>query len=133
MKKSLLILSMLALTATSARAYDTLEPGTADAPKYYTITANRGDNKILTYSYDGVTAGSGKTHLYRQTEVIPEAIWAVTPGSVNGTIKIQNLVTGQYLMDFQNGFELAFAQMGAIANTTSTPTDVYYVEDASVT
>lgn len=133
MKKSLLILSMLALTATSARAYDTLEPGTADAPKYYTITANRGDNRILTYSYDGVTAGSGKTHLYRQTEVIPEAIWAVTPGSVNGTIKIQNLVTGQYLMDFQNGFELAFAQMGAIANTTSTPTDVYYVEDASVT
>ena len=31
MKKSLLILSMLALTATSARAYDTLEAGTADA------------------------------------------------------------------------------------------------------
>ncbi|MDE6535591.1 MAG: hypothetical protein K2K82_06230 [Muribaculaceae bacterium] len=132
MKKSLLILSVVALAATSARAYDTLEPGTADAPNYYTITANRGDNKILTYSYDGVTAGSGKTHLYRQTEVIPEAIWAVTPGSVDGTIRIQNLVSGQYLMDYQNGFEVPFAFTGAYANTTSTPADVYYKADPSV-
>ncbi len=61
MKKSLLILSLLALTATSARAFDTLERGTADSPNYYLIKSNSG--RYVSYSADEISVSSSVTHL----------------------------------------------------------------------
>ena len=52
MKKSLLILSVLGLAATQAMAVDRLTVGTADAPSYYLIYANRG-TAYLTYNPEG--------------------------------------------------------------------------------
>lgn len=91
MKKSLAILSM-ALLAGNAFAADVLEVGTVEAPKYYVIKANRGVPYVA-YSADKKDNGGAETSLYRSNELSEATVWAVVPGSEEGTVNIYNYQT----------------------------------------
>lgn len=122
MKKLLAILSMAAIAAPAFA--DQPVAGTAEAPNYYLIVANRG---IPYLGYDAT--GNGTTHLLRTNEVSAANVWAVTPGSAEGTVVIKNATADAYLMDFViDGVSTTAA--GATAVTTSTPTDIFLVEQS---
>ena len=132
MKKSLLILSMLALTATSARAYDTLEAGTADAPNYYLIKANR-DNKYVSYSVNEqsktVSGVEITTNLYRTDTPSEYSIWAVTPGA-DGTVQIKNYAADVYLVQFKAATGEFTGAINAVADVTDSPVDITVTHNA---
>lgn len=125
MKKSLLILSMAAM-AVNAVAFDQPVAGTADAPNYYVIKANRGV-PYLAYSAEGVDAPNGKTNLTRTNDLTTANVWAVTAGTAEGSLVIKNYTADAYLMDFFNASGSTVAS-GASANTVSTPTDIFAIE-----
>lgn len=125
MKKSLLILSMAAM-AVNAVAFDQPVAGTADAPNYYVIKANRGV-PYLAYSAEGVDAPNGKTNLTRTNDLTTANVWAVTAGTAEGSLVIKNYTADAYLMDFFNASGSTVAA-GANANTVSTPTDIFAID-----
>ncbi len=125
MKKLLLCLSVMASAALSASAFDHFTAGTDDAPNYYVIRSNRG-TPYLSYSADELNNGSVATQLYRSTDVSEYSLWAVTPGSVSGTVVIKNYKADAYLMGFKTGDGSDFTGVsGATADVISTPEDIY--------
>lgn len=122
MKKLLAILSMAAIAAPAFA--DQPVAGTAEAPNYYLIVANRG---IPYLGYDAT--GDGTTHLLRTNDVSAANVWAVTPGSAEGAVVIKNATADAYLMDFVND-GVSTTAAGATAVTTSTPTDIFLVEQS---
>lgn len=128
MKKFLLSLSALALSALPVFA-DTLEAGTADAPKYYVIKAGRGI-PYVTYTAEAKNANGAQTTLYRANELSEAAIWAVVPGTEENTVNIYNYTTKDdenkaYMFSFitTNGSEFT-GETGAVASTGDAQ-DVY--------
>lgn len=124
MKKSLLILSMLALTATSARAYDTLEAGTADAPNYYLIKAVS-DGTYASYTADAITAGNSTTNLTRVADPTANSVWAVTPGTDTNSLTIKNYTGEHYLVQFQDEDGSESTVSGGFANVASSAVNIY--------
>lgn len=124
MKKSLLILSMMAVAAT-ATAFEKPEAGTTDKPNYYVITANRGV-PYLGYTAEGITTKiTGKTtNLYRTNELTTANVWAVTPGATDGTVVIKNYTADAYLMSFFSASVASTTTADAVAGTVSEPTDL---------
>ncbi len=140
MKKSLLILSVLAL-AGNVSAYDELVPGTAEAPNYYLIQANRGI-VYLGYSAEGVeltftqkvegqeepeVIGTYTTNLYRTNDWTTANVWAVYEGEEEGTVVIKSAVADAYMLGFFDKDGNASETMGAVANTVDVPTDIYAI------
>ncbi|MCM1309467.1 MAG: hypothetical protein NC301_00390 [Bacteroides sp.] len=120
MKKSLLILSLLA-SAASMSAQDVVTPGTAAAPNYYIIKANRGDNLYLGY---GSATGLLPTDLCRTAEPIEASIWAVWNGTADGSVVIKNYTTDAYLMNFID-IDGSTLKSNATAVTVSEAKDIY--------
>lgn len=125
MKKSLLILSMLAFAAT-ASAYDTFEPGTADSPNYYIIQANRGTFRFLGEKVTTVT--SHEVSLGRYEHVTPECIWEVTPGNEDNSVFVKNHNNGKYLMKFMDSDWQETVAAEATATLADTPIDIFPVD-----
>lgn len=134
MKKIFTVISLAAL-ALNASAYDKLEAGTADAPNYYVIKANRGV-PYLAYTADGIMNGDLTTKLYRTSELAEANIWAVTPGSEEGSLLIKNYTNAKgALMNFLTNDESMFeGKTGGLATTVGTAKDIYpqYLSDGSV-
>ena len=142
MKKSLLILSVLGLAASQASAFDRLTVGTADAPAYYLIYANRGTT-YLTYNPDGqdieikgkneageeVVTQAFTTNLVRSNSITADAVWTISEGSDEGTLVIKAAGHEAYLTEFFNrsNDEVSY-DIDAYANTVDEPMDVYYKE-----
>ena len=124
MKKSLLILSMLALTATSARAYDVLEAGTADAPNYYLIKAVS-DGTYASYTADAITAGASTTNLTRVADPTANSVWAVTPGTATNSLTIKNYTGDHYLVQFQDADGSESTVNEGYANVSSSSVNIY--------
>lgn len=117
MKKSLLILSMLAFAAT-ASAFDTLEPGTADSPNYYVIKANRGNYRYLTCDATGVDKSLSRTN-----DLSAGIVWEVTPGTAEGSVNIKNHEAGVYMFNF---FDTdGNPTYSGTASVSSDPVDVF--------
>ncbi len=131
MKKSLLILSALALGWSTPAFADTLEAGTADSPNYYVLKASRGV-PYLAVSAETLTNNGVETTLYRTNDISAANIWAVTPGSAEGTLKITAYGSELGLMEFKNADGVSYA-MNSVA-TLSEPADIYprYLNDGTV-
>ncbi len=136
MKKSIAILSM-ALLAGNAYAADVLEAGTQEAPKYYVIKANRG-LPFVTFTPDKKNNDGAKTTLYRADELSEYAVWAVIPGSEEGTVNIYNYTTRNsknkaYMFSFieKNGNMFDGVLNSGIATTDSKPQDVYTLDNGN--
>lgn len=125
MKKSLMILSMLAVAGV-ATAQDQPVAGSAEAPNYYIIKANRGV-PYLGYSEAGVAGTNGTTHLCRTNGLTTANVWAVTAGTAEGSLVIKNYTADAYLLDYFNA-EGSTLAANATANTVSTPTDIFTVD-----
>ena len=130
MKKTLMFLSAVALAA-NAYAADQLVAGTADAPNYYVLKAGRG-TPYLAYSADYLTTPGGvETRLHRTNDLTQANVWAVTPGSAEGTVNITAYGTTRGLMNFINA-DGGFYGSGAIA-TAVKPQDIYAVHQSNGT
>ena len=130
MKRALTFLSAVALAA-GVYAADKLEAGTADSPNYYVLKAGRG-TPFLAYSEDYLTTPSDiETRLHRTNDLTQANVWAVTPGSAEGTVNITAYGTTRGLMNFINA-DGAFYGSGAIA-TVVKPQDIYPVHQADGT
>lgn len=142
MKKSLLILSVLGLAATQASAFDRLTVGTADAPSYYLIYANRG-TAYLTYNPEGqdieimgkddagndVVKQAFNTKLVRSNAISPAAVWTISKGSDEGTLIVKSAEHDAYLAGFYSrSDDQTSYEIDAYANTVDEATDVYYKE-----
>ncbi len=134
MKKSLLFLSM-AMLAGNAFAANVLEAGTADSPKYYVIKANRG-LPWVTYTAEAKDNGGAQTTIYRANELSDAAIWAVVPGTAEGTVNIFNYTTKDsgekaYMFSFvtKDGKEFDGAT-GAVA-TTGAANDIFTLDNGN--
>ncbi|MCM1309466.1 MAG: hypothetical protein NC301_00385 [Bacteroides sp.] len=127
MKKSLLVLSMLAVAVTAA-AYDVPEAGTADSPNYYIIKANRGNYRYLGYAENPITLTkdekSIETHLCRTQQLSEANIWEITPGTAEGTVVIKNYTTNQYLLGFINYDNEVSYDENSRAVTVSQPANI---------
>ena len=122
MKKTLMFLSAVALAA-NAYAADQLVAGTADAPNYYVLKAGRG-TPYLAFSEEFLTAPTGvETRLHRTQELTQANVWAVTPGSEEGTIILTAYGTTRGLMNYVNA-DGAYYGTGATANVVK-PQDIY--------
>lgn len=110
------MLSVMAMAATSASAYDQFIPGTDEAPNYYLIRTERG-NPFLSYSAEGVSnsAEGYVSHLTRLVNATEASLWEVTPGSETGTVVIKNYVGDFYLMNLST----------TPADVTETATNIY--------
>lgn len=128
MKKFTLFLSMIAVAAGSAMA-DVPVAGTAEAPNYYVIKANRGI-PYLTYSAEELTANTDgvTTHLFRSDALAPASVWAVTPGTAEGTVHIKSYVADAYFMVLANAAENG---LNAVGQTSETPVDMVLPEAAN--
>ncbi|MDE7110359.1 MAG: hypothetical protein K2O38_00480 [Muribaculaceae bacterium] len=129
MKKSIAILSM-ALMACNAFAADVLEAGTADAPKYYIIKANRGAAYVA-YGEETKDNGGALTHLFRTDDLSANNVWAVVGGEAEGTLNIYNYSTKDadrkaYLMAYitKSGDEFT-GGLNAVANTVGRAKDIF--------
>lgn len=124
MKKSLLFLSMLAV-AGSAAAFDTPVAGTATAPNYYVIKANRGDARYLAYGTP-TTTSLVETMLHRTTDLTEANIWAITPGTAEGSVVIKNYSANAYLLDYvSKQGNTSTLEVNAVAVTVGAATDVF--------
>ncbi len=124
MKKSLLILSMMAV-GVFAYAYDVPAAGTAEAPNYYVIRANRG---IPYLAYGKAQQTEVRSYLTRTSDLKEANIWAVTPGTTAGTVTIKNYTANSYLLDFVDSDEEPTVEEKATAITVSKPVDLYLTE-----
>ncbi len=129
MKKSSTILSMV-LEGGNAFAADVLDVGTIEAPKYYVIKANRG-LPWVTYTPEKLDNGGAETTLYRAEELSEAAVWAVVPGTEEGTVNIYNYITKDsdekaYIFSFitRDGSEFVGAYDSGTA-TTDGAQDIY--------
>lgn len=122
MKKSILLVSLAAI-ASSAFA-DVPVAGTADAPAYYTIKANRGV-PFLSYSAEGKTTGNYTTHLYRDNSLSTAGVWEVSAGKAEGAVTIKSTVADAYLLNFFNAFGAPSVASNSVANTVAEPTDLF--------
>ena len=127
---------MLAMMAGNAVAADVLEAGTAEAPKYYVIKANRG-LPYVTYTAEAKNNGGAETHLYRANALSEAAVWAVVPGSVDGTVNIYNYTTKDsedkaYIINYvtKDGSEFVGGQDSGTA-TTGEAQDVYVMNNGN--
>lgn len=133
MKKSFLILSVLALAGT-ASAYDELVPGTAESPNYYFIQANRG-NPYLAYTAEGTQLTYGKddnavtvtTNLVRTTSLSMANIWAVYEGEEEGTVVIKSATANVYLMGFYDQSGQASNELNSYATVVEEPVNIYVI------
>lgn len=115
--------------AASAMAYDAPVPGTADAPAYYLIEANRGV-PYLTYSAQTLTSEKpvGTTNLYRANETSVASIWQITAGKTDSTIVVKNYSADAYLMSFwfADGDEREETTVvNSLADVAKTPTEIF--------
>lgn len=136
MKRSIAIMSM-ALMASNAFAADKLEVGTNEAPKYYVIKANRG-LPYVTFTPDKKNNDGAKTTLYRADELSEAAVWAVVPGTEEGTISIYNYTTRNsknkaYMFSFvtKDGSDFYGASDSGTATTTNEQQNVYTLDNGN--
>ncbi len=119
---------MMAL-AGNAFAYDALEAGTAESPKYYVIKANRG-LPWVTYTAEAKDNGGAETHLYRANELSDAAVWAVVPGTADGTVNIYSYTTQDsedkaYMLTYVTKDGAEFAGVSGAVATTGNEVDIY--------
>lgn len=118
---------MLAVAA-SASAFDKPVAGTADAPNYYIIKANRGI-PYLGYTAEGVVdPANGKTNVYRTNDITAANVWAVTPGTAEGSVVIKSYTADAYLMKFFSATVKTTVKAGGTATTVAEPTDLFLVD-----
>lgn len=131
MKKTLMFLSAVALAA-NVYAADKLEAGTADAPNYYVLKAGRGTPYLAYVDGEPLTTASGaETLLHRTNDLTAANIWAVTPGTEEGTLNIVAYGNSRGLMNFINA-EGSYSGSGAVA-TCVKPKDIYPIYQANGT